>query len=118
MSETDERMNVGQKMQLGAQHQELNGLLVQIKSINDEINEHMKAISALRIRATELEHQFHKRAIEVAPTQIVEFRPKSTKAPVDKQTDELVKKLSKMNLKPEQLRSLIQSLSKDWEDET
>uniref|UniRef100_A0A6H1ZLG4 Uncharacterized protein n=1 Tax=viral metagenome TaxID=1070528 RepID=A0A6H1ZLG4_9ZZZZ len=112
----EERLTSGEKLNLSYQFQELNELLAQLKSINDEINEHMRAVSNLKVKATEIEHRFHKRAIEVSPSVVVE---RVSKTKPERELSEAMSKLKRANLSPEQLAKLMAALSKkDWESET
>ena len=67
-------LTMDQKMTLAVKYAQLNELLVQRKKIMDEIHGLMDRANQLKTRADELDDQFHRLAIQVEPTEIINIR--------------------------------------------
>lgn len=108
----DEKLTVEQKRALASRHAELNALLKEKRQVEEELDALGQRMNALRKRATQLDYQFHKRALETEPT-IIGRTAGGKRQP--KEPDVAAKIAARLKEKPELLESAeLQELLKSF----
>jgi predicted RNase H-like nuclease (RuvC/YqgF family) len=109
MSEdNDSRLSVYEKAQLARQHEELNLLLRQIKTLKDERNIVLKEAAQMQLRIDALENEFNHLVITVAPTEVISVkRPPKQLNELSLLTKALKERLPNSPGLEEQLRKIL-----------